>query len=132
MELLTTKVLPADCIRQVGIIFTDDAEVRLLNLNYRKLDKTTDVLSFSMLEGQEFEGLSPELGDIVISVPMAEKQAKRYKCSLQKEILRLVVHGALHLFGYDHVKVSKKKVKQMKDLEEALIRKYGSFQAGFT
>lgn len=80
-----------------------------------------------MLEGQEFVGISPELGDIVISIPMAEKQAIRFKCSFEKEILRLIIHGILHLLGYDHVKVSKKEVQTMKDLEVALIRKYGGF-----
>lgn len=77
-----------------------------------------------MLEGQEYDGFSTELGDVVISLAMAQKQAIRFRCSF-KEILRLIIHGSLHLFGYDHVKVSPKEVRLMKELEEALIRKYG-------
>ena len=107
------------------MVLTSDEEVRQLNKHYRKLDKTTDVLSFSMLEGQTLSLFSVDLGDIVISLDMAAKQAKRFKCSFDKEILRLMIHGILHLFGYDHVKVSPVQVRLMKDLEERLIRKYG-------
>lgn len=125
LELLTTDrpQLPAQ-IKEVGLLLTDDAEVRFLNKTYRKLDKTTDVLSFSMIEDQLVDSFSFELGEIVISVQMAEKQARRFKCTFKKELLRLVVHGCLHLFGYEHVKVSPAKVKRMKDLEGQLIRKY--------
>jgi probable rRNA maturation factor len=126
LELRTTKDLPPQGVMHLGILLTDDSEVRALNLQYRKLDKTTDVLSFSMLEGQSHIGLSPELGDIVISLPMAQKQSRRFRCSFERELLRLVIHGSLHLFGYEHVKVSLREVSLMKDLERTLIRKYGS------
>ena len=125
MELRTTKVVPPPQVKNISVVLTDDQEVRYLNKHYRKLDKTTDVLSFSMLEGQKPSLFSVDLGDIIISLDMASKQARRFKCSFDKEILRLIIHGSLHLFGYDHVKVSPAQVRLMKDLEESLIRKYG-------
>jgi probable rRNA maturation factor len=76
--------------------------MRSLNRRYRGIDRTTDVLSFSQREGQ-FAGLRPDiLGDIVISVPMAAIQARERNHSLSHEIERLLVHGLLHLLGYDH------------------------------
>jgi len=76
--------------------------MRSLNYRYRGIDRTTDVLSFSQREGQ-FAGLHPQLlGDIVISVPTAARQAREQKHSLSRELERLLVHGLLHLLGYAH------------------------------
>jgi probable rRNA maturation factor len=76
-----------------------------------------------MLEtfGEDYQG--SDLGDIVISIPKAYRQAKRYKVSDSEEVLRLLIHGMLHLFGYDHVAVSTKKAKQMFDLQNLLLKK---------
>jgi len=123
LESLTTSTsLPAS-VNSISILLTDDFEIRELNKNYRQLDKTTDVLSFSMLEtfGEDYQG--SDLGDIVISIPKAYRQAKRYKVSDSEEVLRLLIHGMLHLFGYDHVAVSTKKAKQMFDLQNLLLKK---------
>jgi probable rRNA maturation factor len=76
--------------------------MRALNRRYRGKDRTTDVLSFALREGP-FGDVQPEmLGDIVISVPVAEKQARERGHSLSREIEHLLVHGLLHLLGYDH------------------------------
>jgi len=76
--------------------------MRALNRRYRGIDHATDVLSFSQREGQ-FSDLRPDiLGDIVISVPTAVRQARERNHSLGREIERLLVHGLLHLLGYDH------------------------------
>ena len=76
--------------------------MRTLNRQYRGKDRTTDVLSFSLQEGR-FGGVQPDmLGDIVISVPTARSQALAAGLSLQQELERLLVHGLLHLVGYDH------------------------------
>jgi len=93
---------------EVGITFVDDKEIRKLNREYRKLDKATDVLSFEMGE----EGM---LGDIVISVETAGRNSKRFGVSLGDEIRRLVVHGILHLLGYDHMKKSDRKAMMKKE-----------------
>ena len=76
--------------------------MRSLNRRYRGIDRTTDVLSFSLREGA-FAGLRPDLlGDIVISIPRAEQQAGEAGHPLSREIERLLIHGLLHLLGYDH------------------------------
>ncbi len=76
--------------------------MRSLNRRYRGIDRTTDVLSFSFREGA-FGDLRPDaLGDIVVSVPQAERQAREAGHSLVREIEILLIHGLLHLLGYDH------------------------------
>lgn len=76
--------------------------MRKLNRTWRGKDKTTDVLSFSFREGS-FTSIQPLLlGDIVISVPTAMKQAEAFGHSFHREIDRLLVHGLVHLLGYDH------------------------------
>lgn len=76
--------------------------MRSLNRRYRGIDRTTDVLSFALREGA-FSYLQPDLlGDIVISIPKADQQAREAGYPLTREIERLLVHGLLHLMGYDH------------------------------
>lgn len=85
---------------QVSVLFTDDATMRKFNLKFRKKDRTTDVLSFPGGE-ETMEGLV-NLGDIVISVPTAFRQAREAGWPLATEIKKLLTHGILHLMGYDH------------------------------
>ena len=85
----------------VGILITGDAEIRQLNLQYRQIDSPTDVLSFNG------DYIDPEtginyLGDIIISVPRAKKQAVTAGHSLAQELELLAIHGVLHLCGFDH------------------------------
>lgn len=85
--------------REISILLTDDSEITDLNRTYRGLDKPTDVLAFALDEGP----LQTEsLGDVVISVERAAKQAISRRVSLEKELELLTVHGCLHLLGYDH------------------------------
>ena len=83
------------CIGLVG-----DTKMRRLNRTYRHQDRTTDVLAFAYREVRT--GASPLLGDVVISIPTARRQAKARTQSLDEEVLRLLIHGVLHLVGYDH------------------------------
>ena len=108
-------------IGEVSVSFTDDKEIRLLNKNYRGKDKSTDVLSFSQLEG-EFENISKSMGDLIISVPTAKRQHDEYGCTFPEEILRLIIHGLLHLAGYDHEKVSDYKRLKMHREENRLFK----------
>lgn len=95
---------------EVGITITDDEGIRRLNRDYRDIDAPTDVLSFSLLEHIEEEPEILEeggeeilmLGDIVVSVEAVERQAGEYGHSVTRELCFLVVHGMLHLLGYDH------------------------------
>jgi len=95
--------------------------MRSFNRRYRNIDKTTDVLSFSLREGQ-FRHLRPEmLGDIVLSVPAARRQAKKADHTLHHEIERLLVHGLLHLLGYDHER-SRRDAHRMAKQEDFLLK----------
>jgi probable rRNA maturation factor len=87
---------------EVSVLFLDDEGIRKLNREYRGVDGPTDVLSFALNEG-EFPDPQPDMwGDIVISVESAVRQAEKAGASFESEIVRLLVHGALHLLGYDH------------------------------
>jgi len=86
----------------LSVLFVGDRAMRTLNRTWRNKDRATDVLSFPLREGW-FLHIQPDmLGDIVISVPFAERQAKAEGHSLAVELDRLLVHGLVHLLGYDH------------------------------
>ena len=86
---------------ELSIALVDDETIRALNRDYRGKDRATDVLAFSLLEG-EGAGTSDAIGDVVISVETAIRQATEIGHDLEAEIDRLLVHGILHLVGYDH------------------------------
>lgn len=79
----------------INLIFGDDTLVRQLNREHRGLDKVTDVLSFHY-------GESDLLGEIYVAMPQTQRQAPRWKNNFENELSRVVVHGLLHLAGYDH------------------------------
>jgi probable rRNA maturation factor len=104
----------------VSITFASDRFVRRLNKKYRGLDTATDVLAFAMKEG-EWPEIQPQLlGDVVISVDTAKKQALDLGHSLNKELAILLVHGILHLIGYDHMRPSE--AKKMQALENKILK----------
>ncbi len=78
---------------------TDDATIHELNRTYRDVDKPTDVLAFAMREGMGGDMFPEQIGDVVVSIDTAERQAKR---GLMHELLFLTAHGLCHLLGYDH------------------------------
>lgn len=88
--------------RELSIVLTDDAEIHALNRDYRGKDRPTDVLAFAMDEGEGSEFAGPLLGDVVISVETARRQASRRKRELEAELRMLLAHGLLHLLGWDH------------------------------
>lgn len=85
----------------LAIVLTDDAQLRELNRDYLGIDAPTDVLSFPASETDPETGRR-YLGDILVSVPRAEEQARAASHALEAEAQLLVVHGTLHLLGYDH------------------------------
>ena len=87
----------------VNLIITTDQKIRILNHRYRGQDKPTDVLSFTIDDPVREGGT---FGEIYISAPTARRQADQHRVSLIDEYLRLVCHGLLHLFGYDHKRAS--------------------------
>jgi len=92
------KVLKALKIKngELSILFTGNSEIKKLNKKFRNRDKATDVLSFPSGDTDGF------LGDIAISLPIAKRQAKAIGNSFEREVLFLILHGLLHLVGYDH------------------------------
>jgi probable rRNA maturation factor len=88
----------------VSVSFVRDPKIRELNRAFRGLDKPTDVLSFPLVEpGDAYAGAERLLGDIVISVDAARRQAADYDAPLDREVARLLIHGVLHLLGHDHL-----------------------------
>jgi probable rRNA maturation factor len=88
---------------ELSILLTDDAQIQSLNRDYRDKDTPTDVLSFGQMEGDDFVMAVPVLGDLVISLQTAERQAKDMGHPLAAEVRVLLVHGLLHLLGFDHI-----------------------------
>ncbi len=124
LSTVESKVDIKDFLEEVSILFTDDEFIHKLNKDYRGKDRATDVLSFASLDGDCENFLFKSLGDIVISLETANKQAIEYNTSFNEEIFRLLTHGILHLVGFDHENVSKKAEKEMFDLQDLLIDKY--------
>jgi probable rRNA maturation factor len=85
----------------LSIVLTDDAQLQQLNRDYLGFDVPTDVLSFPASELDPETG-APYLGDVLVSIPRAESQARTASHPLEAELQLLVVHGVLHLLGYDH------------------------------
>ena len=100
---------------ELSISFIKDERMRELNRAYRDIDRTTDVLSFPQGEGPELT----LLGDVVISLDTAERNSKRYGVKREEEIKKLIVHGILHLLGYDHKK--KKEREEMREKEKEVL-----------
>jgi probable rRNA maturation factor len=86
----------------VAILFTDDAEMRELNRQWRKLDKPTDVLSFPS-NGPELPGQPRHLGDIALGYETSLRDAEAMDRSFEAHVSHLLIHGFLHLLGYDHI-----------------------------
>ena len=108
---------------EVSVVFVDDDYIRRLNRQYRGVDAPTDVLSFAMQEGEPLAGKEEEviLGDVVVSLPAAQRQCAEYGHSLEREVAYLIVHGVLHLLGYDHQTDEQKQVMRAK--EEVVLEK---------
>lgn len=112
-----------DCADQeLSITLVDDEAIRLLNRQYLHRDKPTNVLSFSLREGECGMVNPGMLGDIVISADTAMRDARKGSLTLEEEILFLIIHGLLHLTGYDHVRTSRADALKMKKREQELFR----------
>ncbi|HJX03870.1 MAG TPA: rRNA maturation RNase YbeY [Dehalococcoidia bacterium] len=123
------EYIPAPKPIEMGIRLTDNANIRELNQQYRSIDEPTDVLSFNMLEhahtDTEIQFISApdnldHIGEVIISYEKAIEQAGIYNNTIKKELAILLIHGILHLFGYDHE--SDKDYKNMHEKEEFILR----------
>ncbi len=108
---------------ELSVLIAGSTRVRGLNRSYRGIDHTTDVLSFPLYASwrefpKEGEFL---LGDVVIDAGRASQQAHRYGLTVRQELQRLLVHGIVHLMGYDHER-NAYQARKMKELEEGVLR----------
>lgn len=102
---------------ELSLVLVNDMYIRNLNWKYRRKDSATDVLAFPMRDSRRLSGVI--LGDVVISVETAAKEAKKRKKDIQDELDLYFVHGILHLLGYDDEKPRAR--KKMKDKERELM-----------
>ena len=127
--VLDTESVKVAC--KVDITLVDDSAIQELNRTYRGIDSPTDVLSFPIIEGCEGQ-INPEvgdydedghalLGDIIISLETAIKQAEEYGHSFERELAFLVTHGMLHLLGFDHEEEEEEK-KMLAEQEKVLTK----------
>lgn len=125
LKRLLKKVGCEGC--EVSLLLVDDARIREVNRDYLQRDRPTNVISFAMGEG-EFGDLHPEvLGDIVLSVETAARDARTGNIGLMDGIEFLLIHGLLHLLGYDHENGESGRADQMKKMERELfflLRRY--------
>lgn len=106
----------------VGVVLTDDATIRELNREHRGIDDVTDVLSFSLTEGEEFpsiEGETAMLGELVISFETATRQAAEHERTVGYEVAHLTIHGVLHLLGHDHAEAEEEAA--MRGIEDRVL-----------
>jgi probable rRNA maturation factor len=128
LRRLAVRVLRAEGVAppvEVGLVVTDDETLRDLNRRYLGLDEPTDVLSFGhQPSGQPFvtppDGVR-RLGEVIMSYPTAERQAEEVGHSVEDEAAHLVVHGLLHLLGYDHANPADE--RRMRAREDALLQR---------
>ncbi|MDP2158177.1 MAG: rRNA maturation RNase YbeY [Nitrospirota bacterium] len=129
-DLATALALLGREEAELSILFVGSCRMKTLNSQYRGIPKETDVLSFPMENVQSFlpdsSRLTPHssrslvLGDIVISIPKTIEQARAYSAPFYEELLRLLIHGLLHLLGYDHEKSRYQKVRMESKEKEIL------------
>jgi probable rRNA maturation factor len=123
IQSIAAAVLKSEAqpLSEIGVLVTDDETVRQLNREYAGEDASTDVLAFSLREGEEF--VSPDavqrLGEVIISFPTALRQSEEAGRAIEDELAHLLVHGVLHLLGYDHAESEQERL--MRAREESLL-----------
>ena len=113
---------------ELTVSLVDDAEIQHLNREYRGKDRPTDVLAFAMREGTRVGGDQVILGDVVISLDTAARQARRRNVPTDAEVRTLLIHGVLHLLGYDHER-SAAEARRMRAMERQLRQRLASARA---
>jgi len=123
-------IIGARYLAEVSVRLTSDAEVQALNLHYRQKDKPTNVLSFPMVQPDLLDGLNDGddgetlLGDIVLAHGVTAAEAAEKGVPIEEHTTHLIVHGTLHLLGYDHEQ-GEAEAEHMEELERAALAKLG-------
>jgi probable rRNA maturation factor len=120
-----------DCAdKEISLSFVDDENIKRLNKQYLGKDKATNILSFSLREG-EYSNINPQiLGDIIISVETAQRDAIKENLTVTQELEFLIIHGILHLLGYNHENTTKKETNKMQQKEKDLFTAIYGCDAG--
>lgn len=118
---VTLKHLNISKSYEVALILVSEKRIHEINKTFRNIDRATDVISFAMLEGEDFQIDSEDLGDIYINIRAVYEQAVAYGHSIRREFCFLFTHGLLHCLGYDHMDV--KGEKEMFTLQEIILEK---------
>jgi len=132
VKKIVRQVLKAEGVvspYEVSIVFADSETVQQLNRDYRGIDEPTDVLAFYMLPQKEEADVSfalppdgvTRLGEVIISYPQAVEQAREQGHATEKELALLIIHGILHLLGYDHEEPEEE--SKVKEREKVLLEK---------
>jgi len=100
---------------ELSIAITSDDEIAALNSEHRGKRSATDVLSFSLLEGEHSDQRGKLLGDVVIGIETAARQARAAHRGLEEEVARLLIHGILHLLGWDHEESAEAKLMRAEE-----------------
>lgn len=109
---------------EISVLLTDDPAVQELNKTYRGMDKPTNVLSFAALDDEEEPIVDPMLlGDIVVAFETTKREAEEQKISTKDHLFHLIVHGVLHLIGYDHIEDDE--AAEMEALEIKILAENG-------
>lgn len=131
-ELFKKKIIPGErpeCL-QISLLICGDIKMKKLNLQHRKKDKITDVLSFPSHDNLRFRPVRQSelfLGDLAICHPQTKRQARQFKITYFDEFIHLFFHGALHLLGYDHeINISEEKL--MEKWEKLALTKFSQFK----
>ena len=121
LEAAVRHVLRAEGIAraELSVALVGDAEIAALNGRYLEHDRPTDVISFHLHEPGE-----PPLGDVYLGVDQALRQAEGFGASPEEELLRLAVHGTLHVLGWDHPESEDRAESAMFERQEALLREF--------
>ena len=125
LEKVATRILRAigEAKAVLSLEIVGDGRMRRLNRAYRQRNNTTDVLAFATREGPGPPSLL--LGDVVISLPQAIRQAHEHEVPVDREVVSLLIHGILHLCGYDHER-GEDEARRMATRERQLLRRLGS------
>jgi probable rRNA maturation factor len=115
---------------ELSVLLCDDATIHALNRDYRKKNKPTDVLAFAMREGEDGHLAGDLLGDVIISLETATRQAKERAVVTRDEVMMLLAHGLLHLLGWDHqTDADDKRMRAETDRMLAVIRRAAAAKA---
>jgi len=112
---------------ELTVVLVDDPEITRLNRQYFRRNRPTNVISFPMMDGTAVSGRAKLLGDIVISAETAERDAAEVRKKTGDELLFLLIHGILHLVGYDHEKTRKERMEMEAKEQELFALLKGSF-----